>query len=286
METKETALISKNMFGNQPYQLKARLAMPLLVRQAAAKHSIFYEQLAGELGMPNPRNLNFPLGSVGQTLIELGNKWDEKIPPIQCLVVNQSEGMPGDGFGWFMPKDVKWKRLTKLQRRNLTEGMLQQIYAYPKWDAVLAALNLEPAIYNYSQLLAKAAHMGGVGEGEAHKRLKAHVSQHPDLVGVPKRLAPGRMEERLPSGDSIDVYFEANDEWIAVEVKPASSDPADLTRGLYQCVKYRAVLAAVAVARRTAVATRAVLVIGGVLPPDLVILRTMLGIEVIEGINP
>ena len=89
-----TAQIAKNMWGKQEYQLRAQRALPILVRQAISGKPIFYQHLADELGMSNPRTLNFPLGSVGQTLIELGHTWQEEIPPIQCLVVNQSHSTP------------------------------------------------------------------------------------------------------------------------------------------------------------------------------------------------
>jgi hypothetical protein len=40
-----------------------------------------------------------------------------------------------------------------------------------------------------------------------------------------------------------------------------------------------------AVARQLDIDARAVLVIGGRLPPDLVVLKTMLGVEVVEGVR-
>lgn len=162
------------------------------------------------------------------------------------------------------------------------EGVLQQIYAYPRWPEVLAELNLVPAKVDYKELVLQATRMGG-GEGEEHRRLKEHVSRNPQLVKVSKRSAPGEMERCLPSGDAIDVFFESKQEWIGVEVKPATSDIADITRGLFQCVKYQAVLCAMAVVLQKHIGTRTVLVLGGRLPSELEVLRTMLGIDVVEG---
>lgn len=281
---KETADNAQNMWGDKLYQRRAREVLPILVRQALSGKPIYYQHLANELGMSNPRTLNFPLGSVGKTLQELSATWEDPIPPIQCLVINQQDGLPGDGFGWFMDEEG-WRRLSKRQRRQLTEKVMQDIYVYPRWMEVLKALELEPISVDLQPLLFKAARMGGNGEGEHHRRLKEYVRHHPELVGVGKRHSPGNVEERLPSGDSIDVFFNAGQEWVGVEVKPESSDPVDLTRGLYQCVKYTAVLRAMAVARQLDVDSRAVLVIGGHLPPELVILKTMLGIEVVEGVR-
>ncbi|MBB5032058.1 hypothetical protein [Prosthecobacter vanneervenii] len=58
----------------EPYQSRAQKAMSLLVRQAWSGRNgtpIVYSDLAQEMGIPNERNLNYPLGSVGNTLIEL-----------------------------------------------------------------------------------------------------------------------------------------------------------------------------------------------------------------------
>ncbi len=49
--------------------------------------------------MPNPRNLNYVLGSIGQSLERLSKAWKTKVPPIQCLVVNKSTGLPPFGGG-------------------------------------------------------------------------------------------------------------------------------------------------------------------------------------------
>ena len=53
------------------------------------------------------------------------------------------------------------------------------------------------------------------------------------------------MEYTLLSGDRLDVYFQLKDgTQVAVEVKSEISDDADILRGIYQCVKYDAVLKA------------------------------------------
>lgn len=45
------------------------------------------------------------------------------------------------------------------------------------------------------------------------------------------------------SGDRIDVLLVLeNGDHIAVEVKPSTSSQEDITRGIFQCVKYKAVM--------------------------------------------
>ena len=284
MDRKETAVVSKNMFGNQEYQERARRALPILVRQAKANQPVFYQQLADELGMLNPRNLNYPLGSIGQTLLELGARWNESIPPIQCLVINQADRIPGEGFAWFMP-GIDWKRLSKAAKRRHTDFMVQRIGLYPKWNEVLAALELAPIqALDFTELMSDAARIQRGGESEAHRMLKQFVSENPHVIGLRSVMEQVQLERRIPSGDAIDVFFASRAEWTAVEIKPESSDEADLTRGLYQCVKYEAVLRAMAVALQLDVTTQSILAIGGRLSPKLRTLRSMLGITVFEGI--
>lgn len=51
------------------------------------------------------------------------------------------------------------------------------------------------------------------------------------------------MEHVLLCGDRLDVFFLLKDDTqIAVEVKSSISHDADILRGIYQCVKYEAVL--------------------------------------------
>jgi hypothetical protein len=107
----ETAKIALTISGDKPYQQKARAALPILVRQAHANTPIFYSNLALELKMPNPRNLNFVLGSIGQTLKDLSKKWQKEIPPIQCLVINKNTRLPGKGVGWFITDKENFGKL-------------------------------------------------------------------------------------------------------------------------------------------------------------------------------
>ena len=75
--------------GSKFYQERAKRALPILVAQAKARHTITYGQLASELDMPNPRNLNNVLGAVGTELTKLSREWGEKIPPLTCIVVDK-----------------------------------------------------------------------------------------------------------------------------------------------------------------------------------------------------
>lgn len=281
-----TAEIASPLDGDKLYQERARAALPLLVRQAAAAKPIFYSALAEELGMPNPRNLNYVLGSIGQAMVRLSKKWKTKVPPIQCLVVNKATGLPGEGIGWFLITKEDFGKLPLRRRREIVQAELQHIYAYPHWDEVLEELELDPAETDFTNEVIKASGGFGGGESAAHKRLKEYVAKNPHVVGLPKSTPEGATEYGLPSGDFLDVSFKYKKSWVAVEVKSKVSDQADIVRGIFQCVKYQAVLDAVLLSESKTQDANAILVLESALPEHLRPLCNLLGVEVIDGVNP
>lgn len=282
-----TAFQTKSMFGDQLYQQRARRALPILVRQAATQTPIFYEALANELGMPNPRNLNWVLGSVGVTLQELGRKpgWNRDIPHIQSLVINQRDRLPGSRFEGFLADRVKgYHNFSSAEKRAYLDGYWHDIFAYPRWNEILNACGLEPATTQAAIIIdkAKTGRSGGGGEGPEHRALKEFVRDNPSVVGLPNGFPRGTVEAPLPSGDKLDVLFYARSRMLAVEVKSRISNTVDLTRGLFQCVKYQTVMEVERGLRNGTYSIDAVLVVGREFPDSLKPLRNSLGIEVVE----
>lgn len=281
-----TAEIATPIGGNKLYQERARTALPLLVRQAAAAKPIFYSALAEELGMPNPRNLNYVLGSIGQAMVGLSKKWKTKVPPIQCLVVNKATGLPGEGISWFLIAKEDFGKLPLRRRREIVQAELQHIYAYPHWDEVLQELEINAVDTDFSSEVDKAARAIDGGESASHKRLKEYVANNPHVIGLPKSTPMGTTEYGLPSGDSLDVSFKQKKSWVAAEVKSKISDQADIVRGIFQCVKYQAVLDAVLLSESKPQNANTVLVLESELPEHLRPLCNLLGVEVIDGVIP
>lgn len=280
-----TAKIAEPLVGDKLYQQRARLTLPVLVSLAEAGSPIYYSDLAKQVQMPNPRNLNFVLGSIGQTLINLSEVWKINIPPIQCLVLNKLSGLPGEGIGWFLIDKVDFKKMTRKQKRYIVDAELQKIFTFTQWREVLAALELEPIQLDYLQTLEKAKSYDRGGEGEEHKKLKTFIASHPEILGLSKHTTLGNMEELLPSGDSLDVSFRLTDDWIGVEVKSNRSPLGDIVRGIFQCVKYRAVMEAVQIAKMERLNSKVILVLGGPLPDELLPLKNLLRIDVIENVQ-
>ncbi|MFD9902468.1 hypothetical protein [Mesorhizobium sp. NPDC059025] len=281
----ETATQCDNMFGNKLYQIRARSALPILVRQAASGYPIYYEALASELSMPNPRNLNYVLGSIGTTLNELSGKhgWG-KIPHIQSLTINQQRRLPGEGFeGFLAEKTSEYRNLSLANKRAYLAAYWHEIYAYPYWADILETCELSPASPDARDIVteAKIGMSGGGGEGEEHRRLKAWVANSPELVGLPVTAGVTK-EAPLPSGDKIDVLFHTTSRLVAVEVKSSISNEVDLTRGLFQCVKYRSVMEAERGFCGARHSVEALLVVGRSFPAALRALQNSLGVQVVE----
>ena len=121
---------------------------------------------------------------------------------------------------------------------------------------------------------------GGAGEGVAHRTLKEYIRDNPLSVGIDLKRAKSETESKLPSGDFIDVFFENSTSWIGVEVKTDQSSEDDIRRGLYQCVKYRAVMEADCSVRGIERNIRVLLALGGLFPRSLLKEKTVLDIEV------
>ena len=281
-----TATISDPISGDKPYQVRARAALPLLIRQAQAGAPMFYSDLAEELGMPNPRNLNYVLGSIGQSLERLSKTWKSKVPPIQCLVVNKNTDLPGEGIGWFLIKKEDFAALPPRRKRAIIEAELQHVFNYPRWEEVLKALSIEPTTSDFSPIVTKAANVFGGGESEDHKALKEYVARNPKAIGLNSNTQAGATEYPLPSGDSLDVSFNGKAVWVAAEVKSAISAEGDIARGLFQCVKYRAVMDAVLLAEARPQDVRVLLVLESEFPQSLIPLKNILSVEVVDKVTP
>ena len=274
-----TPLVATRISGNSLSQTRSRTILPILVRQAMARQKITYGKLAEEVEVHH-RALRHSLGCIRETLDELGEQWHEKIPSIQGLVVNKNTGLPGDGVNFLFNR-----RLNPREKEAIVEAVLGKVFSYPKWLDVLEALGLRCAAPLNPQLEPPTDYRSGSAESEAHERLKDYVSKHPRSVKLGKSLAPGDTEVFLPSGDKVDVLFQSENCRIAVEVKSHVSNETDLRRGLFQCVKYRAILRACRSLEGGNYEADALLALEGSLPKELIPVRNTLGVTVIENIR-
>lgn len=275
--------IPEKLNGDKLYIRRARLAFPILVRQAKARNAISYGDLAKEIGMPNPRNLNFVLGAIG-TIVERLNKADpiRKIPALTCIVISQLTHLPGDGIEWFFRKE-DFTKLLPNEKRNVVDDLLGQIYSFRDWDWVLTQCELDPIKNNSHSFELGNSIEGGRngGESEFHKNFKKFIAENPKLFGVSSK-ASVITEFELPSQDKIDVCFLFKGELIGVEAKSVISDLKDIRRGIFQCVKYEALLEAMQIVEHGVSNCRVILAVEGEFPMKLLPMKNQLGVTVME----
>lgn len=285
MRRETSELASHSIDGEKPYQKRARRALPLLVRQAKAEQPITYGGLAEELGISNPRTLNYPLGAIGNALLALSREWGVEVPPIQALVKNKGTGLPGSGVGYAAPDAKEFREASTKRRRELVNLMLSKVYAFTRWEDVLRHFKLAPASTPAAPRPARPIPDLVGGESPDHLALKQYVAANPQAVRLPRSCAPGETEFLFGSADAVDVLFRNGREWVGVEVKSVRSGESDVARGLFQCVKYRALIEATQMAEQLPIKGRTLLALAGALPHRLVALRNTLGVEVIENVG-
>lgn len=262
--------------------------LPVLARQARSQRPITYGALAHEVGMTHHRPVQFAAGRIGYALGEIAamRGWRKRPPPpLQSLIVNKETGLPGHGVDGFMSHNYRQAQ-TKAQREAALLTVHGQIYSYPHWAEAMRLLDVASPSADFDRLsdeAVKSKNHGG--EGPEHKALKEYVSANPWVAGLPDNHPKGTMEHPLPSGDRIDVVFAEKGHLTAVEVKSRISSRDDITRGIYQCVKYRAVLEAQASVSASPFEVSVLLLLGGDLPRELLQLANAFAIRVVAGVS-
>jgi hypothetical protein len=284
METAELTSL-EDISGDKLYQKRAREALPILVRQALVSQKITYSDLANELKMPNPRNLNYVLGLIGNTLLKLSEKWEEEIPPIQSIVINKHTEMPGEGVNWFIKNRKQFEESTPTEKKRLLLEMLSNVFHYKKWLNVLEYLKLKPNVDTtilFKNIIKNGGY--GTGEGEKHKQFKKYISENPNIIGL-NGFKKGNIEHIFPSLDSIDVYFQNNNTIVGVEVKSETSNENDILRGLFQCKKYEALIEAENCVNGIRKEIKVILALENEFPNKLLPIKSILSVNVMDNIR-
>lgn len=206
----------------------------------AAQHdaTLTYKELGEKVGLHYHRAVPSALGHLRDRIFV-----PRKLPLLNCLVLNAGRKMPGDSY---LPSAHTTQNNDEYREfcRHRTKA-----FAYSRWDDLLEELRLDPLQYNDVDMAAlacaaarKLVNYGG-GEGKEHKALREAIHQDPGLVGLPD-CRKAETESILPSGDRVDVrVWPSRGSEVLIEVK-VCDNIQELTRGVFQCIKYRAVVAA------------------------------------------
>lgn len=219
-----------------------RLMIPVMIHWAKTGHNEHtYGDLAHAIGKSKFSGIGHALYFVQQVLDNLSTKSSREIPTLNSLCKNAKTMLPSEGFEFVSPQ---YNYLDENGKRVFVKGLDSNAMNFPHWDWVLKELELKEAVpFTEEQLEAiKNPRCIYGGEGEEHKILKEYICQHPESINY-KDVDFAETEHILPSGDRLDVYFELSDgTHVAIEVKPSISPDQDIARGVFQCVKYYAVM--------------------------------------------
>jgi hypothetical protein len=114
--------------------------------------------------------------------------------------------------------------------------------------------------------------------------MKHKIINNPTLVGLNGALYSSEIEYLFPSADTIDILFKSSTEWVGIEVKSEISTKEDILRGLFQCVKYRALKEAYLSVIDENKDVKVLLAIGGTFPQELISIKNVLGISFVDKI--
>lgn len=234
--------IIDNAISTEATRKNVRLMIPVMIHWAKTGHNEHtYGDLAHAIGKSKFSGIGHALYFVQQVLDNLSTKSSREIPTLNSLCKNAKTMLPSEGFEFVSPQ---YNDLDENGKRVFVKGLDSNAMNFPHWDWVLKELELKEAVpFTEEQLEAiKNPRCIYGGEGEEHKILKEYICQHPESINY-KDVDFAETEHILPSGDRLDVYFELSDgTHVALEVKPSISPDQDIAHGVFQCVKYYAVM--------------------------------------------
>jgi len=276
----------------------ARAALPLLIWCAQNGRTITYGRLDKEIvdrGWGHhvmAVQYGRPAGTIGDALIETEDEWGELIPPLNALVVNATNGLPSKGVNYYLERycapDTHVDDMSLTEKRAIVEEVWEEIWGFERWDKLLEEYGLDPVTRGLVDdeeenevFVPKKGGWSTEPESEEHKLLKLYVAAYPEVVGLDRKSPKGTIEYLFPSADKADVVFVNGDRLTGVEVKSRISNEADISRGIFQCVKYQALLRAEQKAAYVPPTARAVLVTENALTSAQRELADQLGIKVV-----
>ncbi len=134
----------------------ARLAMPVLIDLAMSGefrtitygdlHSAVIER-GGKGDVGTLSKYAYPCGRIARAVETAAETIDDNVPPLTALVVNANTGLPSPGIDNFL-RDYLGRSETKgwskspAKRREAVEQIWRDIFAYPRWAEVQAAVGL------------------------------------------------------------------------------------------------------------------------------------------------
>lgn len=204
------------------------------------------------------------IGFVAGELMNAILRVEPEAPLINVLVVNQEDLQPSRGAGSYMARrfnnsqlgDASYKERYPARWKSYFKKAAGEIYAYSSEDWSLLYQRVFSRSFSIDEIQSQREALqqgneddfgagpgkyGAGGEGEHHKALRLWVTANPHALDRSYAGARGETEFSLDSGDRVDAVYHLSDRAVVLEVKSRISNDVDLRRGVFQCIKYRAV---------------------------------------------
>lgn len=226
-----------------------------LIQAAKNRSSITYgtakTRLENEIGfnpLPRATRVGYPAGTLMSRMLAA----ELRCPLLNVLLVLEKDRLPSDGAGSFMAKYLDDERLAIKGFRKTNpqdwqwacDRIVTDVYAFKEWDRVYEKTFGEqlpeptPAPRSNEKDGIRYARRG---EGPNHQALRLWVREHPQAIRRAYASFRTDTEVVLDSADRVDVVYYGPNLTVVIEVKSRDSDDNDLRRGIFQCIKYRAV---------------------------------------------
>ena len=278
-------------WGDMTYRIYAPRLLPQLLWCAHNRKLMTYGDLARNIHFPPKYQQGSALSSAAGWLAGYLGDYCEanELPPLNALIVNEHTLIPSIGARFhFRRYGIRnYDKLELDEKRQALENKLYPlIFQGGIWSALEDVNDIDLVMpahfrdYDYDEdgglgdfQLPGAIREGNVGESDAHKALKEYVINNCEtienlrLLGCKKDRA--ETEHLLPSLDRPDVLFRNDGFSVACEIKSWRSDEADLLRGIFQCVKYTALLNAIDTLKERAPDSQCILIVQKELPQEL-----------------
>ena len=261
-----------------------------LIREARRGSSLTYGEAGQRLETEIGFGRIFPLSRMGVPaghLMDLMLAVQPDCPLLNVLLVRRHDHMPGDGAGGYMAVYLDQPELNAPGHRDehpdewraATEAIAADVYGFQDWEQVYEEAFGQPlpAPADPEGQEEDGITHGRQGEGPNHEQLRLWVLGNPGEIGAAYEGFRTETEVVLDSADRVDVVFYGPNETVAIEVKSADSNETDLRRGVFQCIKYRAVMEAMDI--RAEPAVTAILVTQEPLPGNLAALAHLNGVQ-------
>jgi hypothetical protein len=277
-------------------------AMRRLIATALDGATATYGELKRHLELEAGFSPIFPtkVGFVVGSMMSEVQKHVPSAPLLNVLAVNQLSRLPSEGAGWYMANrfgntrlgSKSYKERYPARWKEYFEKAAAEVYAYSEqdWTTVYYKTFGQPLsladVTNERQKRQAGIEddygsgpgkYGLGGEGEHHKNLRLWVLDHPKLIDRAYGSARSETEFPLDSGDRVDVVYHLPDRTVVLEAKSRVSNELDYRRGVFQCIKYRAVKQAMDV--RAQVPIEAILVTEDKVPGEIAALLRRHGIR-------